>query len=140
MPGDPRMTLLRDEYTGPACLEYSWVPQGTRRLLRLPSGQPAGHRIDPTPPNRSHVQVYSLTNTVLPGTERGGLNTGWQFPPGPPYGSPIREATVRVYHAAMVAEGTVVYKDGHRVTDERELTREPLRCPQMDGGLTAEGT
>ncbi len=29
------MTFWRDNYSGPACLEYSWVPEGLRRNIQL---------------------------------------------------------------------------------------------------------
>jgi hypothetical protein len=79
------MTFSRDVYNGPACLEYSWVPEGKRRTILLKATQQSGSSKDQVSSDLhpSHVQVYSLTNDEQWSTE------GWQFPAGPPHATDV---------------------------------------------------
>ena len=58
------MDFWRDDHTGPACLEYSYVPEGKRRTIQLRPGQQEAIQDDTVPDELkpSHVQVYTLTN------------------------------------------------------------------------------
>ena len=89
------MDFWRDDYTGPACLEYSYVPEGKRRTIQLRPGQQEAIQDDTVPDDLkpSHVQVYTLTNN-------DAVSLGmWQFPPGPPYVLPVIGAQVSVFMA-----------------------------------------
>jgi hypothetical protein len=73
------MDFWRDDHTGPACLEYSYVPEGKRRIIQLRPGQQEAIQADTVPDDLkpSHVQVYTLTNNDTVSLDM------WQFPPGP---------------------------------------------------------
>lgn len=133
MPKTVTMKFWRDDYSGPACLEYSWVPEGVRRVIQLPPGQQAGDRTDPIADDLdpSHVQVYRLDNNTRVSTEQ------WQFPPGPPYSAPVDGATVEVYQARLEAVGTVHYADGSTAADTRRLDPIPRPCPEFPDGKQA---
>ena len=85
------MKFWRDDYSRPACLEYSWVPEGLRHTILLAPGQQEGSRTDPISDNPSHVQVYMLDNNNQVSAEMR------QFPSGPPHNTPVDGATVEVY-------------------------------------------
>jgi hypothetical protein len=119
------MVFWRDTDIGPACLEYSWIPQGTRRVIRLPLGQDEGGRTDPTDSDTSQVQVYRLV------CNRVGADT-WQFPPGP-HSSRIVYATIQVFESRKYAVGTAAFADGSSATDFRPLKDAPLPCPESPG-------
>jgi hypothetical protein len=111
-----QLTLIfwRDVYNESGSVEYSWVPQGTRRDIWLGPDQQEGSRSDPGLPNVSHVQVYHLTN--------GRLGIGnWQFPPGPPHKSPVIAAIIQVLEQRKEVIGTVHYADGTSARDSRPL-------------------
>src|SRR5580692_4060470 len=110
------MKFWRDVYNRPGCLEYSWVPEGRRRVILLEAGQQEGARTDPIAAGLkpSHVQVYSLTNGIH-STE------GWQFPPGPPHLTPVVSARVEVFESRMEVVGTVYYADGSTATQTQKL-------------------
>jgi hypothetical protein len=57
------MDFWRDDYAGPACPEYSYVPEGKRRTIQLRPGQQEAIQTDIVPDDlkASHVQVYTLT-------------------------------------------------------------------------------
>jgi len=116
------MTFGRTDYSGRGCLEYSWVPEGTRRTIILAPGQAEHTQVDTVPDNLkiSQVQVYVLNN--------GELSTEmWQFPPGPPYAHPVATASVRVL--AREAVGTVQYTDGTQAADTTHLDAYLRKCP-----------
>jgi len=108
------MIFWRDRYDEPGYLEYSWVPEGKRRTIDLAPGEQEGSRSDPGPTDASHVQVYRLSNGRL-------AIQDWQFPPGPPYKSPVIAAIVQVIERTMEAVGIVHYADGTNATDRRPL-------------------
>jgi hypothetical protein len=122
MPTTATMTFRRTDYSGRGCLEYSWVPEGKRRIIILEPGQAQHTQIDTVPDNLkiSQVQVYVLNN--------GELSTAtWQFPPGPPYAHPVATASVSVM--AKEAVGSVQYTDGTKAEDTRHLDAYPRQCP-----------
>ena len=61
------MDFWRDDFSGPACLEYSYVPEGKRRTIQLRAGQQEAVQIDTVPDDlkASSVQVYTLTNNDM---------------------------------------------------------------------------
>jgi hypothetical protein len=124
-----RMKLWRDDYTGPACLEYSWVPEGKRHVIRLAAGEQTRTVVDTigdtTDP--SHVQVYCLVNNKKVST------ANWQFPPGPPASSPVVAASVHVYQKEFKAVGEVHYLVGTPKKDDRPLDDFPRPCPESPG-------
>lgn len=126
MPTNITMVFWRDSTIGPACLEYSWVPQGTRRLIRLPLGLDEDARTDPAPEKASHVQVYRLVSN------RVGTDT-WQFPAGPPYKSRVVYASIQVFEERGQVVGTVYYADGSSASDTRALKADHLPCPELPG-------
>ena len=112
------MRFVRDVFTGPACLEYSWVPEGKRHTILLDPGQPEGFRTDPIADDihPSFVQVYRLSNN-----QRTSLEM-WQFPKGPPpHGSDVDRAEVEVHESTMEAVGTVFYTDGTSASGRHRL-------------------
>ena len=120
------MDFWRDDYTGPACLEYSYVPEGKRRTILLPAGQQKVTQTDTVPDTlkASQVQVYTLTNN-------GKVSLAmWQFPPGPAYHLPVVAAEVSVLEARMVAAGVVIYSDATVASGAAPLERFPRPCPQ----------
>jgi hypothetical protein len=118
------LTFWRDDADGPACIEYSWVPEGGRRVIQLSAGQQEGNRTDPGPDDASHVQVYRLNSN-------GFGSDGWQFPPGPPHAYPVTQATVEVLHQRGKILGTVEYADGTTKSDTCPLKKSPLPCPEF---------
>lgn len=117
------MIFWRDTDIGPACLEYSWVPQGVRKLIQLPPLEDEDSRKDPALPNISQVQVYRLVS------DRLGVDT-WQFPAGPPPNSRIIYATIQVFENRKYVLGTAYYADGSSTADFRPLKTDPLPCPE----------
>jgi hypothetical protein len=118
------MVFWRDADKEPACLEYSWVPEGKRHVIRLTPGLQEDSRTDPIPMDEiSHVQVYRLTSDAV------GIDS-WQFPPGPPHSAPVIYAAVEVFEKRMEVVGTVHYSDGSSASDRRLLHLHPLRCPE----------
>jgi hypothetical protein len=126
MPTNITMVFCRDSTIGPACLEYSWVPQGSRRLIRLPQGLDEDARTDPAPEKASHVQVYRLVSN------RVGTDT-WQFPAGPPYKSRVVYASIQVFEERGQVVGTVYFADGTSASDTRSLKADHLPCPEFPG-------
>lgn len=110
------MIFWRDSYNDPGYLEYSWVPEGKRHTIDLGPGEEEESRSDPGPADASHVQVYRLTNGRL-------AIEDWQFPPGPPYKSPVIAAIIQVLEYTMEVVGTVHYADGTNATERRPLKR-----------------
>ena len=119
------MKFWREDYSGPACLEYSWVPEGLRHTIRLSPGEQEDSRTDPISDtlDPSHVQVYRLVNNDEVSAEMR------QFPPGPPYAAPIDGATVAVYRKEFV--GTVHFTDGTSMSDNQPLDPFPRPCPEV---------
>jgi len=117
------MTFRRSDYTQRGCLEYSWVPEGKRRVIVLNPGTPQHVQTDTLPDDvvATHVQVYVLNNG-----RAGTVN--WQFPPGPPRPGLIVDALVDVYAPAK-ARGTVYYAGGATVSDDRPLGESTQKCP-----------
>lgn len=118
------MEFWRVAYEGTACLEYSWVPAGLRRVIVLSPGQQEGVSHDTVEVEPSHVQVYVTTNEA----PLASL-VKWQFPPGGPHTAPIVRARVELHTIEMVARGTVWFKDGTSVTDSKPLEHVPRPCP-----------
>jgi hypothetical protein len=120
------MKFYRDNNDGPACLEYSWVPQGLRHHILLRDGQAEGFENDTIPNDikPSHVQVY-----VLSVNNRLSLEN-WQFPDGPPHDTPVVLATVDVNMGQSEAVGTVYYADGLTATSRLPLDLKSRECPQ----------
>jgi hypothetical protein len=121
------MRFWRDDYIGPACLEYSWVPEGLRHTILLTPGQQEGSQTDSISDdlNPSHVQVYRLDNNNMVSTEM------WQFPTGPPHTAPVDGATVEVYQQRLEVVGTVHYADGTSAYDTHSLDSFPRPCPEV---------
>jgi hypothetical protein len=120
------MKFRRDDDHGPACLEYSWVPEGKRHTILLKPGQADGSRTDLISDdlNPSFAQVYSLSNGVC-STE------GWQFPPGSPYSAPVDGAGVDVCQQEMQVIGAVRYEDGTTARGTQPLEAIARPCPQI---------
>jgi IPT/TIG domain-containing protein len=114
------MLLTRDLYKGKACLEYSWVPEGKRRVVQLNPNVKEREGEGPSANDASHVQVYALSNGLY------GL-TDWQFPSGPPHASPVMRASVEVKETEAV--GTVFYHDRSSASDRKALVPMPVMCP-----------
>jgi hypothetical protein len=124
MTADLAMLFLNDG-PYPACLEYSWVPEGHRHLIQMGPGQHAATRIDVgSTSNASHVQIYSVASDKF--------GTSWQFPLGPHY-SGLRTAIVHLVNNQGVPEviGTAYYADGTTVTNRHPLQTPALPCPQF---------
>jgi hypothetical protein len=121
------MDFWRDDYTGPACLEYSYVPEGKRRTIHLRPGQQEALQTDTVPDDlkASRVQVYTLTNNDVVSLDM------WQFPPGPPYVLPVIGAQVSVLQERMVAAGVVTYSDATVNSGSAPLDPFPRPCPQV---------
>lgn len=118
-----QMMFSRDVYDGPACLEYSWVPEGKRRTVKLLPGRKEGTGLEPTSKEASHVQVYTLSNNGQVGLER------WQFPPGGPHSSRVVGATVGLKGTEVT--GTVYYEDGTTASDKHTLKGPAPKCPEL---------
>jgi hypothetical protein len=124
------MIFWCDTDTGQACLEYSWVPQGNRKVIRLPPQQGEDSRKDPIDDlNITQVEVYRL---VCNNVGKAGA-ASWQFPPGPPHNSRIVYATVQVFESRMYAVGTAYYADGSSAADFLSMKENPLPCPEIPG-------
>jgi hypothetical protein len=121
------MTFSRDVNTGPACVQYSWVPDGQRKEIKLLPQQDQDSRSDSVSDNISQVQVYCLVCNEL------GIHAPntWQFPPGPPYRSPVISAAIQVFESGKYVAGTVNYADGTSTSDTYPLTPHPLPCPKL---------
>ncbi len=119
-PPKDRMVFKRDLYKGKGCLEYSWVPEGKRRVITLNPDIKEGVGEGPTSNEASHVQVYALTNGLY------GLKE-WQFPKGSPTSSQVVSAMVELKE--LEAIGTVFYADGSSATDKRGLQPVHIKCP-----------
>jgi IPT/TIG domain-containing protein len=119
-PAKSNMVFTRDLYKGKACLEYSWVPEGKRRVIQLNPNTQEGEGDGPTAKEVSHLQIYALSNGLY------GLRD-WQFPPGPPHRSAVVRAIVEVKETEAV--GTVFYHDRSSATDRKALVPMPVACP-----------
>jgi hypothetical protein len=128
------MDFWRDVYTGPACLEYSYVPEGKRRTILLRPGQQEAIQTDTVSDDLkpSHVQVYTLMNNGVVSVAM------WQFPPGPPYALPVVGAQVSVLQARMIAAGMVTYSDSTVNSGSAPLDPYPRPCPQNTAKRTAK--
>ena len=120
------MVFWRDSDAGPACLEYSWVPEGKRKLIRLPRQRDEDSRTDPVSETISRVQVYRLVCNDV-GTDN------WQFPAGPPRNSRIVYAAIQVFEDRGRVVGTAYFADGSSATDSRPLNKDHLPCPELPG-------
>jgi len=119
------MRFWRDVYGGFASLEYSWVPEGLRHVIKLTPGQQEADRTDNVSGDLySHVQVYCLDNNKKTSTLM------WQFPQGPPHKFSIIHAAIEVFQSRMVGRGTVYYADGSSMSEEHRLDDRPRRCPE----------
>jgi len=121
-PPPPKWSMIftRDLDKGKACMEYSWVSEGKRRVIHLEQNVKEGEGDGPTVRDASHVQVYALTNGQYSLKE-------WQFPPGPPHSSPVIGATIELKEVEAV--GTVYYQDQTSATDTKALAPMPVKCP-----------
>ena len=121
-----RMEFHRMPHDGPACLEYSWVPEGLRRNIVLNPGEPSGYNDDTVDDSLkpSHVQVYVATNAFPIASLQD-----WQFPSMPHNNSYLVGARVELDSMAMKATGVAMYADGHTTTDVRDLEGIPRECP-----------
>jgi len=117
-----KMVFWRHMADGPACLEYSWVSEGKRRMVQLVPGTQLGEGLGPIS-NASHVQIYSLSNNG-----RGGVKQ-WQFPPGPPYSGKVVGAIIEV--RGMEVVGTVYYNDGTSAVDRHPLDPAVRTCSKV---------
>lgn len=122
-----RMSFWRDNYKGPGCLEYSWIPEGVRRNINLDPGIQEGYSNDTVDDelNPSHVQVYVATNNDSASIEM------WQFPAGPPKKSPIASAVVLFFEEANRIVGVAFYEDGSIGADSAKLDAYGRPCPQQ---------
>ena len=118
------ITFSRDVDTGPACLQYSWVPEGHKKEIKLLPHENEGSRIDSVSDNVSRVQVYCLVSNSL-GVEMLHL------PPGAPYQSPVISVEIRVYESGMYVAATINYADGASTKGSCALTPHPLPCPKL---------
>jgi len=119
------MTFSRDVATSSSCLEYSWVPTGSRRHVLLDAGSPEGSETDVVADAfyPSQVQVYVLCD--------GKQSTmGWQFPSGPPRGKVVG-GSVTVSHQQKQAVGKVWFVDGSTASEERKLDQFERKCPEQ---------
>ena len=117
-----KMVFWRHMADGPACLEYSWVSDGKRRVVQLGPGIQEG--VGPGPGSHaSHVQVYGLSNNG-----RGGVKK-WQFPPGRPHSVKVVGATVEV--RGMEVVGTVYYNDGTSAVDRHQIDPTVHTCSEV---------
>ncbi len=125
MPKTVIMTFWRDNYTGPACLEYSWVPEGKRRNIQLEPGQQKGTNKDEVDDglDPSHVQVYVATNNEAVSI------ANWQFPEGKPGPAPIMTARVEVHQEQLEIIGAVIYEDGSNAKSKATLDKCGRDCP-----------
>jgi hypothetical protein len=121
------MDFWRDDYTGPACLEYSYVPEGKRRTIRLRAGQQQATQTDTVPDDQSQVEVFVLTNNETVSLVK------WQFPPGPAYLLPVISAQVSVLQNRRVTARMVTYSNQSRSSGSAPLDPFPRPCPGVDG-------
>ena len=123
-----KMTFSRNPYDGKACLEYSWIPQGIRRVIKLPDGKKEDSRVDPIPEDASHVQIYTLSSFY--NKKPYGLESKdhVQFPSGPPYKRPVVRATVEVHETEAI--GTVYYDDNTSAKEKIQLKGKFVLCPE----------
>ena len=121
-----RKTLVfwRDDDDGPGCIEYSWVPEGRRRVIILEAKQDEGSRTDESLDYVSHVQLYRLSST-------GRGADSWQFPPESPRPHSLIYAAVEVFHKRGEIVSTARYADGFSRTDTYPLKIDPLKCPEF---------
>ena len=119
-PPKSNMVFKRSLYKGKGCLEYSWVPEGKRRLIQLNPDVKEREGDGPTAKDASHVQVYALSNGLY------GVKD-WQFPSGSPHPSPVVRAIVEVKETEAV--GTVYYQDHSSARDTTALLPMPVKCP-----------
>ena len=75
----------------------------------------------------SHVQVYRLVTNLKVSTEK------WQFPSGPPHGTPLVAGKVEVFTRRLEANGNVAYADGTTASDKHKLDPFPRPCPELPG-------
>ena len=117
------ITFQRKDYSHAGCLEYSWVPQGERRVIQLAPGVRSKTQVDTAPANlnASHVQVYVVVNGNF-GAEMG------QFPSGPPRPKVLKTALVDVKVPTRAADA-VSYADGAVVRGFIHLDDRPHKCP-----------
>jgi hypothetical protein len=116
------ITFRRDVYDGPACLEYSWVPEGLRHTLRMMPGEREVSATDVGLDETSNLQVYVLTSN-----DRVSL-ADIQFPDSPP---PRRlvSASVDVRENDLRVEVTVEDATGGTATGSFALERVSRPCP-----------
>lgn len=125
------MEFWRDAYDGPACLEYSWVPEGLRRNIELSPGMQEGSSTDSVDDtlDASHVQAYVANNNSPSSPPPDVSLEMWQFPEGAPHTAAIVHARIELYHGGMYAIGRVRYADGYTTESRTALQPIPRRCP-----------
>ena len=120
------MVFWRDNKKGPACLEYSWVPEGLRHNLNLPPGIQQDNSTDLIADelNPSNVQVYVANNNDAVSIEM------WHFPASPPKAGPIVSALILLFEQANLIVGTAFYGDGTVASELAKLDAYGRVCPQ----------
>jgi hypothetical protein len=128
MPKQVEIIFRRDHHGEPACLEYSWVPQGQRRTILLDPTQVFNSQKDSIPDDLkpSQVQVYVLNDAPKGSLPSAGNR---QFPSGPPRGVVIA-AEVKIQGRKVT--GTAYYADGSssQPGDDYALDERSSRCPE----------
>ena len=122
------MKLWRDVYNGPASMQYSWVPEGKRRMIQLSAGQQTDIRTDTVDDDldASHVQIYCLDND-------GAVSTAiWQFPLGPPNPWRLTGATVEIFEDTGEVLGTAEFLGHDPLSDKHQLENVPRKCPDTE--------
>lgn len=117
--------LSRGDPTGRACMEYWYEPQELRRKLWLPPGVPMDRRPDSLPPglHPTHIHIHALDNQSRTST------ASWQLPSGPAHSSSIEEVSVHLDLVRQIAFATLMFTDGHTITDQRALDPFGRDCP-----------
>jgi hypothetical protein len=123
IPPQGKMKFLRDTDKGFACLEYSWIPEGKRYVIRLSPGQMEGEGTGPTSKDASDIQVYRLS--IDP---ESGLRD-WNFPLEGPYPSRLVAGEINV--SGKEAIGTAQYKNGTNMMKKHQLTQPAPVCPEV---------
>jgi len=122
-----RMEFWRECYDGSGCLEFSWVPNGSRLVIELPSGVQEGVREDVFDERITNVQVYVLNNNC---ENTGPVSTEmWMFPAHARENDEIVKARIEVYPRNHYATGTVWYASGQVLSHNRTLDFMLRQCP-----------
>jgi hypothetical protein len=136
------MEFWRDSYSGPGCIEYSWVPEGHRNDIELAPGQIEGVGGGPGIP-ATLVQVYVANNVDGP---TAVSVQEWQFPShfSPPPNNYLYRARVEIFQRQNKIVGTAWYVDPNthiptKVVEIATLDAIARRCPTGLGSRAAKG-